>query len=94
MRINGFYIGKVLEPKNDNMKVNGAKSSDPTTKSDEVTISSRAVEVSRVQQFALSLPEVREDKVRKFQDMVQNNEYKISDDELASSILNTINQEK
>lgn len=93
MRINGLNIGKIFEPKNDNIKAGHVKANGSTAKSDEVSISSRAVEVSRAQQFASSLPEVREDKVSKYQDMIRNNQYKISDDELASAIFGSIMQE-
>lgn len=90
MRIEDFRIGKILGARSDNIRVSKAKAGTPAASPDQVSISNRAVEINKAQQLASSLPEVREEKVAQYQRMIANNEYKITDEELANAIFDNI----
>lgn len=94
MRIDRVNIGKVYVPNNENARTSGASSRNTVSNSDEVEISNRAVEVSKTQQYVLSLPDVREEKVQQYKIRIANNDYEISVEDLAQSILKSVNELK
>ena len=54
--------------------------------SDQLTISSRAAEVQKIQQHVAKMPDVRFDKIQELKTAVMEGRYQSSDNEIASAI--------
>jgi flagellar biosynthesis anti-sigma factor FlgM len=59
---------------------------------DRLTISRQAVEMQNVKRHVLSLPDVRQDKVRQLRGMIENGSYEVSDHEVADAMFSDVGE--
>ena len=88
MRISNGQVEKLLE-----MQIKGARASqppstaDPPVRSDSVSLSRRAADITRAKELAANAPEVRQDKVARIRELIERGEYEVAADRLADKIL-------
>ena len=89
MNINIASYGKDMENK---AKVNiqkGAKGQ-ATVKEEKVAISPKAMQLNKASVAIKSVPEVREDKIARIKEQIENGTYEIDNKKIAENIINDI----
>ncbi|MGQ9524039.1 MAG: flagellar biosynthesis anti-sigma factor FlgM [Armatimonadota bacterium] len=67
--------------------IKGAPGVAPKSEADQLTLSSAAAELQELRETFESIPDVREDEVRRIKQLIESGQYQIRDDAIAEKLL-------
>ncbi len=91
MKINNINIGKVHKTYQQQKKEKIGERQN--IKGDRMNISSKALEIKKLKQKLVDIPEIREERVKQLKESIKKGEYHVDSMLIARKILNEIEQE-
>jgi negative regulator of flagellin synthesis FlgM len=92
MKVSGNNNINVLKIYSDNQSKTAGRNDKPERKYDTVEISKEGMEIAKYAEAYSGVPDMRIEKIEEIKSRIQNGSYKVSSEELAKKILESIDE--